>query len=114
MSTKKIVHPINKTYMCGECIFVFTVHSKMQKGKKTVCPSCGDSVEVVKYQTFSEPNRKIYETWTDEELKLIDKLVEGKAKIYQVAALTGRSFGSVRLKRNRRREELKNEFNKTV
>lgn len=102
-------HKLNKTYICMDCVFVFTVHSKFIKNCRPYCPSCGDSITVSKYNPPTKKQEK-QRDWQPNELELIDKIIKGELKVYQVASKTGRSSRGVynRMKR-RKKELLKNE-----
>jgi hypothetical protein len=47
--------------------------------------------------------------WTAEEVALVDSILEGKLTKYQVAAKTGRTYGGVQKKCEKRAKELKRE-----
>lgn len=98
-------HKINKEYICLDCIFSFTIHTeKSGSVKYTFCPNCGENINVERYEKKKKrPNQRI---WNDEELIYIDKIINGKAKAYQVAHILNRSEKSVVRRVQRRREEL--------
>jgi DNA-directed RNA polymerase subunit RPC12/RpoP len=96
-------HPINRTYFCEDCVFTFTIHSKMNRGLRPHCPKCGDNIQVTHYQK-KEPKPRQF--WDEEEMNLIDRIVKGELQIYQVAVKLGRSHKSVSRRVQRRREEV--------
>jgi 4-hydroxy-3-methylbut-2-en-1-yl diphosphate synthase IspG/GcpE len=95
MKLDKRQHPINQTFVCKDCVFVFTIHST--KKNYIHCPSCGDSIQV---EPFVKANRekKGQRKWTDEENLLVKRIVMGELKKYQVAAVTGRTYEAVQRK----------------
>lgn len=95
-------HPINKTWICKECVFVFTIHSPTSLHVPN-CPNCADHISVRRYQ---KPKGKNYHLWTEEELKLVDKVINGEMLIYQAAIKLGRTGKSVARRVARRLEEL--------
>lgn len=100
-------HTNRNTYICHDCTFVFTTHSKFSLTKHPFCPNCGDSVEVRKYEPA--PARAERRSWTAEEVALIDGILEGKLTKYQVAAKTERTRGAVQKKCEKRAKELNRE-----
>jgi hypothetical protein len=84
-------HHQNVAYFCQDCLFLFSVHSKLNN-KIPYCPKCGDNLAVKHYEQKIVKDIKL---WTDEELHLIGRLIKGEIKNYQVAALTGRTIDSV-------------------
>lgn len=107
MNIDKRIHEINKTYFCQACIFVFTIHSKLKIGKtKPYCPNCAENIPVVVYVSPIKKQEK-QRLWTDEELILIDRLINGELMKYQVAMKLKRSEKSIRNKLAHRRKELK-------
>lgn len=110
IKTDKREHPISETFICHDCVFVFTTHSKPKQGKKYFCPCCGDGISITKYKP-EKIDKRIYKVWTDDEIPFIDKVINGEALIYQVAVKLNRSFGSVRKKVELRKKELEEKNN---
>jgi DNA-directed RNA polymerase subunit RPC12/RpoP len=97
-------HPISHTYFCKECSFVFTIHTQIKSVKKKLsCPYCSDFIAV---EPYKEPPKKSYRPWTEEEFRLIDRIVAGELQKYQVAAMVQRTYGSVQRKTEVRKREL--------
>ena len=94
-------------YFCGDCLLPSTVYKLPAKGKKYVCPYCGDSVEVSKYEGLHRPTgekgKKI--RWQPQELEIIEDVIEGKKTQMQAAHILGRSVHSVQKKVARTKEE---------
>jgi DNA-directed RNA polymerase subunit RPC12/RpoP len=95
-------HPISKPYICMDCIFVFSIHSLSDR-RVPCCPNCGDSIQVKKYKPQEKQKKQ---SWTEEEMNLIDRIVKGELRIYQVAIKLNRTSKSVRRRVERRIEEL--------
>lgn len=104
IKTNKRDHPINITYICNDCTFVFTIHSKTRQGKRPFCPNCGDSVSVNRFEK-AEKVKKVWKPWTDKEFELVDRIIDGELLKYQVAAQIGRTYGAVQRKVEQRRKE---------
>jgi transcription initiation factor IIE alpha subunit len=49
--------------------------------------------------------KRVYQVWTDEEMKVIDQVMKGELLKYQAAIKLGRSIKSVRRKIERLNEE---------
>lgn len=96
-------HKINKTYICLDCIFTFTIHAEKDSFKYTFCPNCGENINVEKLKNKKTIPKKFWEDW---EIELIDRIINGEIKVYQVAYKTNRTEKSVRNRMIRRREEL--------
>lgn len=95
-------HPISKPYICMDCIVVFSIHSMLDK-KMPCCPNCGDSIKV---KTYKKPPKQQKKPWTEDEMMLIDRIINGELRIYQVAIKLNRTSKSVRRRVERRIEEL--------
>jgi hypothetical protein len=107
IKVNKSKHPISETYMCHDCVFVFTIHSKNSKGKKYLfCPCCGDQVSVREF-VFEKKKRVKRRPWSDEEFQLIDRIISGELQKYQVATKVNRSYEAVQRKVEIRKMELK-------
>lgn len=103
ITVNKRDHPVNKTYICDDCVFVFTIHSPSRQGR-LFCPRCGDTVSV---KTFVKAEKviKVWKPWTKEEFALIDRIIDGELLKYQVATKVGRTYGAVQRKVEQRRSE---------
>jgi hypothetical protein len=97
-------HPISKPFICHDCVFVFSIHSKRKHSATPYCPSCGDNIAVTKYVKPVKQQKKF---WTEEELTYIDKIISGELLIYQVAIKLGRTRPSIKRRVERRMEELR-------
>jgi len=99
-------HPISDTFICHDCAFVFSIHTKIQSPKKKIsCPYCSDFVNVIPYVERPKKSRR---PWTEEEKLLIERIIKGELQKYQVAAMTGRTYGSVQKKVEKQTKEMKN------
>jgi hypothetical protein len=108
MNKRNHYHPNRYTYICHDCTFVFTIHSKFNLNKHPYCPNCADSVAVKVYEPAPlrvEQRRP----WTAEEVALVDGILEGRLTKYQVAAKTGRTYGGVQRKCEKRAKEKAHE-----
>ncbi|QOK28047.1 hypothetical protein IIE26_05090 [Cytobacillus oceanisediminis] len=99
-----------KNWLCEDCTFVFQTFGKKQNGRprKYFCPSCGENISVVKYEAdrFNQKGpKRIYQPWTDEEMKIIERVMDGELLKYQAAIKLGRSIKSVRRRIERLNEE---------
>lgn len=84
-----------KEYYCRDCRCKFVIHSIHKSGKKVSCPLCSDSIGI----EHLVQNRN--KAWTDEEVRYIDKLLRKQMSIYEVMALTNRTYNSVDQKARR-------------
>lgn len=99
-------HLVSSEYMCRDCVFIFKVHSRLYKTKTPYCPNCGDNIFVRKFVPTKKMNKRF---WTEEELDLLDKVIDGKLFVYQLAIRLGRTNKSVEVRLVRRRRELENQ-----
>lgn len=97
-----------KNWLCEDCTFVFQTFGKIERGRRRTyfCPQCGDNVSVVEYvaDRFNKGPRRVYQVWTDEEMKVIEQVIKGELLKYQAAIKLGRSIKSVRRKIERMQE----------
>jgi hypothetical protein len=96
-----------KNWLCEDCTFVFQTFGKIERGrsKSYYCPNCGDNVAVSEYIADRVNKKRVYQLWTDEEMKVIEQVIKGELLKYQAAIKLGRSIKSVRRKIERLNEE---------
>jgi uncharacterized protein YlaI len=96
-----------KNWLCEDCTFVFQTFGKKVRGRQRTyyCPNCGDNVAVTEYVADRFNKNRVYQVWTEEELKVLDLVIKGELLKYQAAIKLGRSIKSVRRKIERLNEE---------
>lgn len=89
-----------ENWLCEDCTFVFQTFGKKERGRRRTyyCPSCGDNVSVIEYVADRFNKNRVYQVWTDEELKVVEQVMKGELLKYQAAIKLGRSIKSVRRK----------------
>jgi hypothetical protein len=92
-----------KYFLCKDCNFRFKVFAHFTKNRrKAFCPNCGENISTEKL-----PSRKHiqHKSWTQDEIKLLDKVLNGEIKKHTAAMKLNRSLGSIRRKLDRVKEE---------
>lgn len=95
------------TYICEACTIVFQTFGLVRNGKP-YCPNCGDFIDVRTQQgihSMKEEIKNLKTKWTEEELEILQRCVNGKIAAYQVSIMTGRSKDSVHNKLKRMKKK---------
>lgn len=95
----------NTKFFCRDCYVVFEILSDFdgREFKYKHCPGCGDHVAV---EPYIDPTKSGYKSWSDAEVKLLDRYIAGEIHIYQLKILTGRNDNTIYMKSKKRLKEL--------
>lgn len=91
------------TYICEDCIFVFQTFEHV--GKYTFCPKCGENISTHRYEVNSSVKR-VQVHFTEEEMPILEKVINGEILPYQGAILLGRTIDSVKKKVGRMKKSM--------
>lgn len=86
---------------------MFSTHSPLASIRRNIvyCPKCADHIAVERYKPVVRKKQK-KRKWTQEEIQLLDRVIQGELLTYQVAAKLKRTDRSVRRRLQRRMEEF--------